>query len=156
MEDLAFFVLYNIFEGSKKRQKPATNPRMNQKRCQGRRACTAGGTTRPGEGLPGLKGGTPPATSQECFLGLVPPRNLFFPMPNFAFIFDGILATVLLPKAPTLEPKTNQNASQNRSQNYYRKLQGSHENMQECKVLKPQKSYSRVGDVCIYQKAIKI
>ena len=70
MEDLDFFVLYNIFDRSKNRQTSATNPKMKQKRCQGRRACTAGGTTRdPGKVHRALRGVPPPGTSQGKFLG---------------------------------------------------------------------------------------
>ena len=48
---------------------------------------------RPGEALPGLKGGTPPGPSQGCDLGGGPPRELLFPMPIFASISDDLLVT---------------------------------------------------------------
>ena len=73
-----------------------------------------------------------------CPLG--PPRKLLFSMPTFASIFDNILVTFWPPDAPKFEPKTSQNCSQNRFQNYAKaNMERNKKNMKlsaECKVLK--------------------
>ena len=71
MEDPDFFVLYNIFARTKNRQTSTKNPKMKRKRCQGRRACTAGFLPRdPGKVYQASRGvlpWTPPGNATGYF-----------------------------------------------------------------------------------------
>ena len=81
LEDLEFSVFYNFFGRSKNQQKSVKNRKMKRKRCQGRRARTAGalrGT--PGKVYRALRGGLPwktPPKRLEVFGG---PRMICFCM----------------------------------------------------------------------------
>ena len=117
MEDLELFVLYNIFDRSKIRQKITKTTKMKRKRCQGRRTCTAGFLPRyPGKVYRVLRGVPLLASSSLQFFVLGRPRNLLvsYKTPHRCLKTSCSLVDA---QAPKVGPKTSQDRFQNQSQN---------------------------------------